>query len=455
MDSDNSVSRLERTFWAVWYYITDAVNRFLRPEPPQTASNDANSLQDSSVDSEHPISGNADVGISKEEDEEQPLATASLLSSSQQVVSWDVCTTDTDLGPEIENMQYKTQLSRSSEGKASEDGEATREEHFNQTGSNDADLLLSRDEEEKKDENADLNLYGDGRDVMLKNDEQLKSGSAIMTDILQDEGMEETGKNTDDEQRTGEVEEEVEEEEDHKDEDFTDYCRSYKLEAEESEVKLTEQSNMSTEEEKLPMDDADTTWAQIEVDNSDYMLHQASGPGPENQLSVCKQPSDDDTDSKGAPSMTLLDTVPHVELQMTDNNCGVVSDDALAVVGPEQTMADRSKGLAKSKAEEDHKEEEEESEMDEREHGAEEKGNVNEVTDQTKDEESEQEEDNEGLTESSQQDDIIAEGDSEGFTLNVKAEQHNNGGKNAEQAMTNENNEVMTKAISVNEELLT
>ncbi|XP_029384345.1 uncharacterized protein LOC115060540 isoform X2 [Echeneis naucrates] len=157
MDSDTPISRVGRTFWTVWSYIAEAVNRFLRPET--TDSIDPNSSEQHSGGSGilRGDSGGEDV------DEEQTLATASLLSSSQPVVSWELCTTEIDLGPAQES-------NGGSKSKASEEDVEVGEEQFSQTRNN-IGLLVSKDARAKDDEEGEsgdfkedmepLNLTGD------------------------------------------------------------------------------------------------------------------------------------------------------------------------------------------------------------------------------------------------------------------------------------------------------
>lgn len=102
-----------------------------------------------------------------EADEEQPLATRSWLSSSQPVVAWERCSTDSDAGPDNVRTQHRTQLSAGSEGKASEEGEDTREEDFVQSANEDAE----KTEDNKQEEDISEKLDPRGQDEMQENGE--------------------------------------------------------------------------------------------------------------------------------------------------------------------------------------------------------------------------------------------------------------------------------------------
>lgn len=102
-----------------------------------------------------------------EADEEQPLATRSGLSSSQPVVAWERCSTDSDASPDNVCMQHRTQLSAGSDDKASEEGEDTREDDFVQSANEDAE----KTEDNKKEENISEELDPRGQNVMQENGE--------------------------------------------------------------------------------------------------------------------------------------------------------------------------------------------------------------------------------------------------------------------------------------------
>ncbi|XP_044035801.1 putative protein tag-278 [Siniperca chuatsi] len=417
MDPESPVSRVERTLWTVWCYITEAVNRFLRPEPTNIVSNDPNSFQESTVDSEPANHAEGDAS-GREVDEERPLATASLLNPSRPFVAWEFCTTDIDLGPDEDSVQYKTQLSRGSESKASEEGEGTREEQLCQTGSDDAGLLVAKDaKEDEQEENGDWRLYTRERDEMPENDEyeeHVNTRVLRLTDDAMSEDLEESGSKADAEEETERAMTpddhqkmnenmrniQVKEEDDkmrHEDEQD--------LEAEDIEVKLCTIIDVSLEEvddieeARVQRDEADTAVTHEEVENSDGVLQLASenenksegARQVENQLSVCEELSDD-RDFKGDPGFNSL----HAELQIAYDKSGIVPEDELIVVGQEHVMAHRS---ASDKVEEE----------DEWEQGAViEEENVNEAeNNQTTDDVPEREDNIRTVTEDSQEEDIL------------------------------------------------
>uniref|UniRef100_UPI0037E89EC0 enolase-phosphatase E1 n=1 Tax=Semicossyphus pulcher TaxID=241346 RepID=UPI0037E89EC0 len=171
MEPDSPIgSRVERTFWTVWYYITGAVNRFLRPEPANTDSNDPDSLQESAgVEDELPNTFHTeDDARGSEVDEEQTHPPRPLPGLSQATVAWDLCTTEIDLGPDEESLQYKTEV------EDAEDDEGTREEELAQTGDDDAGLLAAKDEQ------GDEKLDSHGLDETKESDENEECRSQIL-----------------------------------------------------------------------------------------------------------------------------------------------------------------------------------------------------------------------------------------------------------------------------------
>ncbi|XP_074518640.1 uncharacterized protein LOC141784702 [Halichoeres trimaculatus] len=111
MDADSPlVSRLERTFWTVWYYISGAVHRLLRPEQENSVSNNPSSLQDSAVDSELAKCHHEDEARGGEVQEEPTLSTASPLSSARTAVAWDLSTSEIDLAPDENKIQDTADL---------------------------------------------------------------------------------------------------------------------------------------------------------------------------------------------------------------------------------------------------------------------------------------------------------------------------------------------------------
>ncbi|XP_071319046.1 uro-adherence factor A isoform X1 [Trachinotus anak] len=388
MDPDSPISRVGRTFWTVWNYISVALDRLLRPEPTNTDSNDPDSSQQSAVDSEPASSGHPVGDISV--DEEQPLATAPPLSSLRPVVAWELCTTDIDLGPVEESVQDKS--------KASEEGEGTREEEFSQTRNDDAELLVAKDAEEEEEENGDWKLYTHGQDEVPENDEyeeRAKMGSPNLTDDAMNEDIEgsgskadpedETQGSLDDHQKMDETMREIQVKEEG---DKTYHEDEQDLEAEATEIalcpmadfSLEEEQSMHVEEARAQIDEVDSAVTYKEVENCGGVLQLASenenkndegAKQVENQFSSSEELSENDRDVKGDPGVTSLED----DLQIAFKKSGSVSED----VGQEHLMADRS--------ESEDEREKDKSTYDEREQSEEE--NVNEAID----EEPEQEED--------------------------------------------------------------
>ncbi|XP_045925692.1 neurofilament medium polypeptide-like [Micropterus dolomieu] len=426
MDPESPVSRMERTLWTFWYYVTEAVNRFLRPEPTDIISNDPNSTQEPAVESE-PANHAEGEASGRRVDEDQSLATASLLNPSRAAIAWELCTADIDLGPDEESIQCEAQLSRGSESKVSEEGEDTIEEHFTQKESSDAGLPIAKDaKEDEQEENGDRRLYTHGQDEMLENDEYEEyvstrplrlTGEAMSEEMekIDGAGDEETesAMTPDDHQKRDENIGNIQVKEE---DDKMRHIDEQDLVAEDIEVKLytisdlsLEEDDMHIEEAKLQRDEADTEVMHDEVQSSDGVLLLASenenksdggARQVENQFSVCEELSDDDQDLKGDPGFTSL----QAQLQMLHNKGGIEPEDELTVVEREHVMAHRSE----SDKAEDAKEEEDESTLDEREQGAaigEENGNEAEKN-QTADEVLEQE-DTETVTEGREEEDIL------------------------------------------------
>ncbi|XP_035853253.1 uncharacterized protein si:ch211-136m16.8 isoform X2 [Sander lucioperca] len=418
MDPESVFTRVERTFWTAWYYITGAVNRFIRPEPADITSNDIQAIQGSAVDSEPVNSGDADGDVGgRGIDEQQPLATASLLSSSRPLVARELCATDIDLGHDEESVQYTVQPNRIGASKATEEGEGTREEQFAQARNDDAGLLVAK--EDKQEENGDRKR---------ENEEHTNTRSQRLTGDAMCEDMEENGRNTgaeevsmtvDDHQKMDETIPVKEED------DKMQHEHKQDLVAEDIEVELCtikdlsvkDEDNMHIEEAKLQRNEADTAVTHEEAEYSDSVQQLASqnenksdeaATQVENQLSVCEELSDDGRDFKGDPGFTSL----HVDLQMTYDKSAIVSEEEVIVVEQENVMTHRSGRGAK---------EEDESALDE---GAViEEENMNEAANnQTTDEAPEQEDDIRTVTENGQEDDNLNE--HEEVTQNAKTEPH-------------------------------
>ncbi|KAK5607179.1 hypothetical protein CRENBAI_006456 [Crenichthys baileyi] len=165
-DPDSPFARVERTLVSVWCYITEAVSRFLRPQPDETPNNDPNSLHESRVDSEPPDCGQTGVDICGEEASEAlSLPTVSLLSSSSPVVAWERCTADVDENPREDR----------------ESKEDMREEQFGLAGNDHAGQLVTEDAKpaqgrQEKTEIKKRDTYEEGE--MPENDSEHTTGGS-------------------------------------------------------------------------------------------------------------------------------------------------------------------------------------------------------------------------------------------------------------------------------------
>lgn len=388
------------------YYISGAVNRFLRPEPTNNGSSDPNSSQESAVSSGPTDSGHTEDDASGGGvDEEEPLVPASLGGSSGAVVVWDI-----SLEPDEEHTQCKAQLSN-----ASEENESMREEQLGKAGNDDAGHTQAEEDEE---ENIDQILYIHRQVESPENEDEeyAKMESLNLTDGAVSEDITRSRRKDGAEEETrmsmslkthpekmDETTTDIKvKEDDNKihDEDKQD------LEAVDSEIKsstityhdVTEEGNMRTEEASVQRNDENTVVKCEEVENCAGVLQEATenenkseeGEKAESHVSVCEQLLEYDIDVK-------RDT------------------------GKEDMMAHRSE----SDKVEDEEDEEDESILHEREPYEEE--NMNEAAqNQTIDEKTEQEEDVKTVTEDSQEKDILTEHVtcSKEVTLNAKTELH-------------------------------
>uniref|UniRef100_A0A1A7WFJ2 Uncharacterized protein n=2 Tax=Iconisemion striatum TaxID=60296 RepID=A0A1A7WFJ2_9TELE len=205
MDQESTFARVERTLWTVWCYFTEAVNRFIRPQEADASSSDPASLQESRCDSEPPDSEHTQDNSSDSRgggiDEEKPLPSISLLSSSGSVVAWTVGTNNSKSDEE------DTQLRR----EVSDDGKDTREEHVDQTGSDREELLVTEEEttnqhkQEKTDNDTsytgervkvtdeDNQVTGDNGDALEESEEVCTRTAEEVSVITGEEGQEENG----------------------------------------------------------------------------------------------------------------------------------------------------------------------------------------------------------------------------------------------------------------------
>ncbi|XP_034563738.1 uncharacterized protein si:ch211-136m16.8 [Notolabrus celidotus] len=252
MDSDGPlVSRVERTFWTVWYYITGAVNRLLRPESENTVGNDPNSPQETAVDRELAKCSQKDEVSDGEVQGEQTLATASLLSPSRPAVAWDLCTTEIDLGTEM---------------KDSEKDEDKREEELVQIGCDESELLVAKDN--KEDNEGNLELYIHRQVEMLeyeKTDELMIARSQILINNAISEDLAGTEEETErmktpDFQTVEEITTRVQEQEE-----------------DDIEIRLNTATDLPPKEEaSIHKEEASSQRIMVEVENSNSVLLQAS-----------------------------------------------------------------------------------------------------------------------------------------------------------------------------------
>ncbi|XP_062234816.1 uncharacterized protein si:ch211-136m16.8 [Platichthys flesus] len=322
MDPDNdSTSRVERSLWSLWYYITGAVNRLLRPEPTTPEYNDPDSFQQPAADSEPADSRHPDSG-ERGEDEERPLGTTSLLSSPRSVVVWELCSTSDDFGPEEDTMKFRSQLSGGPESKASEEAQGTREEQLGQTGTDDERLVKAAKEYK---EVGDEKSYTPGQ-------EENEGPLNITDDDLSGNGRQ-AGAEEDDH---GKVDEKGED-------DKIDLEHEPTLEMEDAEITLCLGTDFSPEEERyMHIEEARLLRdAAGEGENRDGL----SQPGSEirikyeegrkqveHHLLVCEELSEKDREVKGDPGSSSLED----ELTMTLGKSGKVSEG----VGHEHVMGE-------------------------------------------------------------------------------------------------------------------
>ncbi|XP_019963189.2 uro-adherence factor A isoform X1 [Paralichthys olivaceus] len=324
MDPDsNAISRVERTLWTVWNYITGAVNRFLHPEPIVTEDNEHDSFQQSAADGEpadshHPDGDSGGQGV----DEELPRATTSLLSLSRAVVAWE----------QEESMQYRSQLSGAPESKASEEGENTKEEQFSQTGTDGARLVKAV-KEDKEVEDGDQISYTHGQDDTTENEGALNITDDDMSEELRGSGRK-VGAEEEAQDDHGKMDEKGEDDKTHYEEEPT-------LEMEDAETTLCGMADFSSEEERnveearVQRDAAEEGENRDGVsqlglenkNNSDVRRKQV-----EHQLHVCEELSENNREVKGGPGSSWLDD----EVNLTLGKSGKVSED----VGHEHVMGE-------------------------------------------------------------------------------------------------------------------
>ncbi|XP_051795951.1 titin homolog isoform X2 [Acanthochromis polyacanthus] len=318
MDPDSPLSRVERTLWTVWAYITGAVNRFLRPQPANDGYNDPNSFQESAVDCEpadcFPAEGDAGRG---RVDEEQPPAAAAQLSSSRPVVVWELSPTDIHMEADEESVRYQTQSSRSSEKEESTDGE----EQISQT--HDAE---NANVKEDKQEKREIGEFG-SRDEAPEGDKQHVDASQILIDDGMREDIQKSEGKVDDKEEAMATDEHQEINETvtktHVQEEECKMRDEGEQDLKAGEVKLCsmmdsspeEEDEMLREEEDMQKDDAASEVTEEKAETCDDALQQVtetkSDEGTEqeeNRVIICEVVSevlDDELTAVGQENMTV------------------------------------------------------------------------------------------------------------------------------------------------------
>ncbi|XP_041671596.1 uncharacterized protein si:ch211-136m16.8 [Cheilinus undulatus] len=411
MDPESPIiNRVERTFWTVWSFITGAVNRLLRSEPGNTDSKDSNCLQESTVDGElaecSHEGGEANI---REVDEEQPVTTTSLLSSSQPAVAWELCTTEIDLGRDENSKRFETK-------KESERDEDTKEEEVSKMGNDKSGLILK--DEEKKDDL--LTLEQDDMPKNEKSDECLEMRSQIHMDDAMGENLS-CAKGEAEWEMSLNVQQIMEE---------TQPRIQYKVEDDEHDVvaddnqkkscTITEKASMHIEELSVQKNETDLLKKHEEVESSDGVLMPASEKEMESGVGAVQVEK----------QLSAQEKISNDDLLVAYNKSITVHEDELVAIGKEHVMTPRNE----SEKSEDVKEEDERS-MDKNDLAA-----VIQEEDETKTENNqalrevlEQEENSQEVPEDNNSNDQIIE-----FVLNVQIE-----------PLTNEKQEEVAKDTSV------
>lgn len=300
MDPDSPVSRVERTFWTVWNYISEAVSRFLRPEPPIIERNDENTdTQDASVTHELLDSGHTNQ-TTKEE--------VSFLSPSRSVVSWD-----TGSEPETQNMQEH--ISRDEEDKTHKEGEGMREEQVDETGIDVANLSITENETEvKQEESIHLQLYAE---VIPKTPEDTDSGSLNLPDEALNEDADET--------------------------------KQIICSVEETDITIIphEQQNVDQmkEMDKEDLNQLHTSFFYDSKDTITCLQQTELSKGLIEKIQV---------QSEEKSSLTLPEKLSNVKFKMTNDICSIVPEGE-QIVAKEHIMAVRNDDFAKDETEDDMK----------------------------------------------------------------------------------------------------
>lgn len=295
-------------------------------------------------------------------------------------MTWELCSTDTDVGPDEECTPYKTQLRRGSEGKTSDGGVDTIEEQLAQRVYEDGGCIIAKEAKEDNEGEKSIQKLSTGGVLQMNDDyeEPVNTQSLRFTDdaMSDSEGRasaeEESERSQDDQQGQDEtmrpkIQVKGEEDKMHSE---AGVCTVMALSPD--EVK-----NMYIKENKVLSDDVDTPVIHEEMEDRDAMLLLASqdenksdegAKQTENQL--FQTSAKDDSDFTEPPSFTSL----HTDSQMWDNS-GNVPEDELVIVKQEHVMLHSSE----SEKCEDAEEMKEEREQD----AVNEEGNLNKPEDDT------------------------------------------------------------------------
>lgn len=269
-------------------------------------------------------------------------------------MNWELSSTDTDVGPDEERTQYKTQLRRGSEGKTSDEGVDTTEGQLAQRVYEDGGCIIAEEaKEDKEEENRVQKLFTGGElQVNDEYEEPVNTQSLRFTDHARgdSEGSasaeEESERSQDDQQGQDETMRPKIQVKGEEDKMHHEVKPDLKAEHSEAEVCMVmalspeEEKNVHIKEKKVPSDDVDTPLIHEEMENRDAVLLLASqdenksdegAKQTENQL--FKMSADDDRDFTKPPSFTSL----HTDSQMWDKS-GNVPEDELAIVRQEHVM---------------------------------------------------------------------------------------------------------------------
>ncbi|XP_075890466.1 uncharacterized protein LOC142893599 [Nelusetta ayraudi] len=155
MDPDSPASRVGRSLWTVWSYITEAVSRFFRSESTNISENNPGSDQQSeNLTANTTWRTKCDAGR-EEVKEEHALASVCQLPS-RSVVEWELCVTDADAQAHEGDAQYKTQQGKDDESGDSQQAQGSREGEFAQAVDKNAGVVT-----------ADIEGKGEWEDKML------------------------------------------------------------------------------------------------------------------------------------------------------------------------------------------------------------------------------------------------------------------------------------------------